>query len=47
MIGNFICDIPRFKGRWIYINGKIPAVSENSNLKSLHQLASNRSHQAE
>ncbi len=29
---------PKLRGQWVYIGGRIPATSDNTNLKTLQQL---------
>jgi hypothetical protein len=47
VLGTISLDGPKLKGQWIYINGRVPATNDNSNLKTLAQLTSAREHEAE
>ena len=44
---NSTYTIPKIKGRWIYINGKIPKTNENSTLRSLSDMRNIVQHQEE
>lgn len=35
MLGNRELEGPRLTGRWIYLKGKVPSISENVNIKKL------------
>lgn len=46
-LGTGALEEPRLRGQWIYLKGRVPATSENANLKTLAQLTSAREHEAE
>lgn len=47
LMGSRQLEAPRLSGRWVFLRGKVPATSENVNIKKLEQLKESGKHEYE